>query len=322
MDIPFDTVLESKLMHLTRTSSQATFLLSQIPSFYLEEASTLPDGSIDRYQWTRCQDWTEGGQATQTLHHKLVGSSLELMHLLRTIHVRATSRTSPQPPSYSFDQLPLGPAVDPHRSEGTGLEFQAPVDLDHLQKGLPCPDIVATSHSPDSIYSNDSDRPPPYSAPGELQPFLRQSFGTVSSSCPVYASENGLNQDSPVVPAPFYDSGSREAGPAYDFLGYPASYGVPTGSPYTYEPVSGGFYEREISPQLTYPCHSEDMDQPHSSANFPYDGTSSFEEYSQPNPSPVLLTTPYFPHSHSQEMLSPIQNIERTDDPASLYITV
>jgi len=319
MDIPFGTVVETKLMHLTRTSAQATFLLSQTPSFYLEEILTLPNGSTDGYQWKRCQDWTEGGQATQTLRHELVGSSPELMHLLRTIHVHTTSRTSPQPPSYSSDQLPLGPAI---RSEAAALEFQAPADSDgdYPGKRLSCPEMVATSHSPDSVYSNDSDRPPPYSAPSELQSFLQQSFSTISSSCPVHASDNGLNQESPAVPAP-YDSGPREAGSAYDYLGYPASYGTPAGSSYTHEPVPGGFYEREISPKLNYPCHPEDMDQSHSSANFPYDG---FEDYSQQIPSAALLTTPYFPQPHhSQEMLLPsAQNIEHTDDPASLYIPV
>lgn len=82
MEIPFDHIIDTQFTNAAPGSGLASFLLSEPPHFYLE--SVPPDRSGPRL-WKRCADWTEGQQATKVLKHDLIGSAVQLAHLLRNL---------------------------------------------------------------------------------------------------------------------------------------------------------------------------------------------------------------------------------------------
>ncbi|KDR76406.1 hypothetical protein GALMADRAFT_67940, partial [Galerina marginata CBS 339.88] len=86
MEVPFDTVIDTQYDNVASGSALAVFVLSQPPTFYLENISSpRSDGSAIR-TWKRCSDWTEGHQATQVLRHTLVGSAAPLALVLQNLH--------------------------------------------------------------------------------------------------------------------------------------------------------------------------------------------------------------------------------------------
>ena len=82
MEIPFDHIIDTQFTNAAPGAGLASFLLSEPPHFYLE--SVPPDGLGPRL-WKRCADWTEDQQATKVLKHDLIGSAVQLAHLLRNL---------------------------------------------------------------------------------------------------------------------------------------------------------------------------------------------------------------------------------------------
>lgn len=119
MEIPFETILETEFTNAAPGAGLASFVLSQPPIFYLEMISSPhSDGSVLR-EWTRCADWTEGHQATKVLRHDLVGSAVQLAHLLRNLRAdTSVADADLQAPGYKTSseslrtQVPQPPTVD------------------------------------------------------------------------------------------------------------------------------------------------------------------------------------------------------------------
>ncbi|KIK10317.1 hypothetical protein K443DRAFT_118259 [Laccaria amethystina LaAM-08-1] len=86
MEIPFDTIINTDFQNAAPGSGVASFILSKPPIFYLEHVS--PSSPAERL-WEKCADWTEGRQATHVLRHTLIGSAVQLVHLLRDLNTRA-----------------------------------------------------------------------------------------------------------------------------------------------------------------------------------------------------------------------------------------
>jgi regulatory protein PHO2 len=83
MVVPFDTILDTKLTAMPPGMGQASFILSQPPSFYMEALD--PGNTVVNKVWRRGADWTEGMQATKVLQHNLMGAAIQLGHVLRLI---------------------------------------------------------------------------------------------------------------------------------------------------------------------------------------------------------------------------------------------
>lgn len=101
MEMGFDSIADTKFTNAAPGTGLASFMLSRPPTFYLETATSPSlDGSSVR-TWKRCADWTEGMQASKVLRHDLVGSAVQLAHVLRNLSASATgSEISLHPPSY------------------------------------------------------------------------------------------------------------------------------------------------------------------------------------------------------------------------------
>ncbi|KAI0048981.1 homeobox-domain-containing protein, partial [Auriscalpium vulgare] len=82
MEIPFDIIVDTEFTNAAPGMGLATFFLSQPPAFFLEDVPA--DGTR---AWKRCADWTEGMQATKVLRHDLIGSAVQLAHVLRNFQV-------------------------------------------------------------------------------------------------------------------------------------------------------------------------------------------------------------------------------------------
>lgn len=103
MEVPFETVIDTKFVNSTPGMGQASFILSQPPHFFMEVASqeVAADGLPIRI-WKPSTDWTEKMQATKVFRHDLIGAAIQLAHVLRTI---AASKSGPSVPLYplSYD---------------------------------------------------------------------------------------------------------------------------------------------------------------------------------------------------------------------------
>jgi regulatory protein PHO2 len=172
MEIPFDTIVDTQFTNAAPGSGLASFVLSEPPIFYLENVCTpRPDGSGGRI-WKRCADWTEGTQATKVLRHDLMGSAVQLAHLLRNLSTGTDSSevqlhtpqyvtgSAPSVPPVVIPQPPMaglsGPGFHQETSDvpqtdyfihGRKRSYSGPASLHHPDNGsdLPSIDISATA---------------------------------------------------------------------------------------------------------------------------------------------------------------------------------
>ncbi|KAG9315100.1 hypothetical protein JVU11DRAFT_4212 [Chiua virens] len=114
MEIPFDVIVDTEFSNAAPGAGLASFVLSRPPTFYLETFTPPnPDRGIEPVRhWKKCTDWTEDQQATKVLRHNLIGSAVQLAHVLRHINV--------------------------HMS-GSGIQLHSPSYLTHSQ--APSPDV-------------------------------------------------------------------------------------------------------------------------------------------------------------------------------------
>ncbi|KAG6370465.1 hypothetical protein JVT61DRAFT_12088 [Boletus reticuloceps] len=144
MEIPFDIIVNTEFTNAAPGSGLASFYLSQPPTFYLESPPSNPSpGTGQSPHWRNCADWTEDQQATKVLRHNLVGSAVQLAHVLRHLSVHMSGSDirlhslgyhsqEPSPPALEIQPPPLASFAD------TGHHYHHPqdnVDLhqpDHL----------------------------------------------------------------------------------------------------------------------------------------------------------------------------------------------
>lgn len=302
MEIPFNTIVDTEFTNAAPGSGLASFLLSQPPIFYLENISSpRPDGSTTR-QWKRCSDWTEGHQATHVLRHDLIGSAVQLAHVLRNLHTNAAGSDIPlhspsyraEPPPASPMELPLPPMAGLsgpgyHYPNGS-LSSPAPDRLGLSRKrSYTGPGMISQSSDPG--YSSDRDlRPPPHSAPAGSFAHsygVQQGRGASASSNyggPMY----GEYQDDSHIPL------SQPGQSITDYNGVPISHGLAP-RPYSAQPASRS-YHNDI-PRGIPPYQNESLRRPHSSDSLSH-------PYHSSSPSPPILTTPYHPPPHLTENMS------------------
>lgn len=138
MEIPFDIIIDTEFTHAAPGSGLSSFILSQPPTFYLESFSPPhPGRGTDPVRhWKKCADWTEDQQATKVLRHDLVGSAVQLTHVLRHLNAHTSgSDIRLHSPSYHSHSQELSPTVLevhpplPAAFAGTGYHPQDSADL-------------------------------------------------------------------------------------------------------------------------------------------------------------------------------------------------
>ncbi|KAG8213196.1 hypothetical protein J3R82DRAFT_11660 [Butyriboletus roseoflavus] len=118
MEIPFDIIVDTEFTNAAPGSGLASFILSRPPTFYLESFSPPSPGRGTEpiRHWKKCADWTEDQQATKVLRHNLVGSAVQLAHVLR--HLNAHTSGS--------DIRLLSPSYHSQEPSTAVLEIQPP----------------------------------------------------------------------------------------------------------------------------------------------------------------------------------------------------
>ncbi|RDB30964.1 Homeobox protein Hox-B3 [Hypsizygus marmoreus] len=314
MEIPFETIIDTEFSNAAPGSGLASFLLSQPPLFFLENIGPPgPDGTPVRH-WKRCSDWTEGQQASQVLRHDLIGSAVQLAHLLRNVHNCKTSDVPLRPPSYHSEQstspmatmeLPLPPMAG---LTGPGYHYQGdavdspppPPDQSLFRKRSSYTGPGITTHSPGSVYSNDSDRPPPpYSAPSSVSYSQQQPY--IATTRSAASSSYGDSIYGEYTPSELHHNVAPLAQSVEDqqYSDVPISHGLAP-RPYSAQPVSPAFYNETGMMQQPYQADEQElrMRRSHSSTTLGQAVMQQHQYHDQRSASPPLLTTPYYPPPH------------------------
>jgi regulatory protein PHO2 len=300
MEIPFDIIVDTEFTNAAPGSGLASFILSQPPTFYLESFShSGPNQALGQVrQWKKCADWTEGQQATKVLRHDLIGSAVQLAHLLRhlTSHASGSDIRLHSPTYYS--QEPPPPLMDVPQPPMAGLAGPAYHygDVNDSRRGEHPVHVRRRSFSGGSMRTSHLHRPehqslavdlPINPTPGPLS----APYGSSSSFSP-YSSRNHssihLSSHSPMF-SEYADSVS------------PSSHSVPQQSQ---SPVDYGSVDTQSIPPRTYssaPVHQIYDGTMSITSSYPSNGPSLSSTALTPfvTPSPPLLMTPFYPHTNT-----------------------
>jgi regulatory protein PHO2 len=285
MEIPFDIIVNTKFTNAAPGSGLASFILSQPPAFYLESFSpSYPDrGTESVPHWKKCADWTEDQQATRVLRHNIVGSAVQLAHVLRHLNAHASgSNIRLHSPSY-HSQEPSPAVLEIQRPPlaafaSTGYQYHPQDSVDHRQ-----PDHLILTH--DRSFSSPV---PSQHLPLHL-PIARPPSGVVPepdlSMYPQYPRHPAIQVNQSASYSNYseialshnisHSSLSADCGSSGSFS--------PHGShqrPYSAGSVHSLPYEND-SMMLSYPGN---LQPPGSDSSTPFE-----------TPSPPLLTTPFYP---------------------------
>ncbi|KAG6820308.1 hypothetical protein H0H93_002395 [Arthromyces matolae] len=300
MEIPFDTIVNTKFANAAPGSGLASFFLSEPPIFYLENVEPLSAPATPRRHWKRCADWTEGQQASRVLRHDLIGSAPQLSHLLQNLRNQSSPDITLRPPSYLADPVippvsvvdlpppPIGSVTSPDfRYQHDIIDQPAPRPGNRIERRWSYASSGVTTPSPaSSPYSNDSDRPPPYSASSATS-FSQQDPYALRYPSSATLSDSGIGYPNYEAHGTIHRSHS-----VGDFK-------------FSQVPISHGFaprtYNVQTTPRAMYNEASHYLMQPQESRMAKV-STASFHPRHlaiQASPSPPLLTTPLEPDCYS-----------------------
>ena len=138
MEIPFDTITHTEFQPLNPGEGLATFVLSQPPQFYLENIVSPRSAGIALgvgpssgagpiiKTWKKCSDWTEGTQASLVLRHDLIGSAIQLAHVLNDLREYRTRASIPLLAPNMYNQASADLGGGPPLSSPTTLQIPQP----------------------------------------------------------------------------------------------------------------------------------------------------------------------------------------------------
>lgn len=289
MEIPFDIIIDTEFTNAAPGSGLASFILSRPPTFYLESFSppSPGQGTEPIRHWKRCADWTEDQQATKVLRHNLVGSAVQLAHVLRHLNVHTSGSDIPllSPSYHSQEPSPAVLEIQPPplaAFDGTGYRYHPQEDTVDLRQ----PDHSVLAHK--RSFSPVSDRQLILHDESVPLPITRPPSGVIPEP------DSLMYPEYPPHPA-------LEVSRSTSYSNYPE-----TAPPH------------HIHSLLSVNCGSSQSFSPHGSHQRPYSAGSvhslpyeddsrllSFPDSLQPpasatptpfgTPSPPLLTTPFYP---------------------------
>lgn len=274
MEIPFDIIADTEFTNAAPGSGLASFFLARPPTFYVETLSPPmpPQGAELVRHWKQCADWTEGQQATKVLRHDLVGSAVQLAHVLRHLNAHTSN-----------------PDIRLHAPTYFNQDMShAPIEIPQSIKASshPCREDSVNLHPPDHLLRSVRE---PYSGPpsSAFRPAIKhdsnQSFafetssasfanphqGHCGSTYPSYPSGPPVQTNNPPIFSDYRDLHHPSQAP----LDHRASvYQHGQSRPYSADPVHVSSYLSDGRPSSGSIAHTP-----------------------LASPSPPLLTTPFYP---------------------------
>ena len=265
MEIAYDSVVSTEFANAAPGAGLATFILARPPAFFLEApAGTSPQG--DRCAlpgtrvWKRCADWTEGMQATKVLRHELVGSAVQLAHVLASFHAgKASGEVRLHEPAYtaapasssnptSPPSLPLTSSLLQQQQQQQHLDLDLSPALAGGLSALPtyytqAQDVFEPSHVPRRSFSGTplllAPNPPDYPA-AAASPSMQPSSSSSSGHPSPYTRHALSNHPSPYIqspsnhPSPYASSSNPSPTPYARFPGLQQQYPQPHQHQYAY----------------------------------------------------------------------------------------
>ncbi|KIK80967.1 hypothetical protein PAXRUDRAFT_210495 [Paxillus rubicundulus Ve08.2h10] len=298
MEIPFDIIVDTEFTNAAPGSGLASFILSQPPTFYLESCSPPGRGAELVRHWKKCADWTEGQQATKVLRHDLVGSAVQLAHVLRHLNAHTSGSdirlhspgyfsNEPSPALLEVPPPPMAALADTgHHYPADNLDLHQPGHASLSRKRSFSPPPTALTHSQKhtlqhqprhpciAIHPPPSLMPEPHSVPySPLYPRYPQNPTIQADPSPVFSGYPNASMSQHVTHPPQSSVGYRPSGSLAPHDSQPRRYSAGSIHSFAYE-NNGGL--------LSYPS---DVQPPRGSIT-----QSPFA-----TPSPPLLTTPFYP---------------------------
>lgn len=298
MEIHFDTIVECDFANAGPASGSASFTLSRPPTFFLERTGAAFNEEPPRRTWSQSADWTEAYQATNVLRHQIIGSAMQLSHLVQALQTRTqTSVIYLHTPAYKgtspveIPRPPMGSLTDSQppysyaASEQQNADYQAPMFTGP-------PTIPATSMG----YA-----PKPVNTVVPAAGFTPSTFSTLTTACGVPESSSFGSSYTGYQ----YTSGHQSTGN----YGQNMTQGAPStpAGPYLAQPVPRAFYREHTQFEPSYQAAGTVSE---------YQSTP-VEQY-VPS-SPPLLTTPFYPPTTITQAYSDSQGVVTPGIPAIKY---
>lgn len=300
MEIPFETITHTEFRNAAPGEGLACFHLSQPPSFYLEHIASPRNadglssgvGAIVK-TWKKCSDWTEGTQASQVFRHDLIGSAVQLAHVLNDLREFRSRASIPLlNPAYGASNLINAPASasptamqipqPPLVGLQTDVYHHRPSFLGHSRKRSNSgpPAFTRNAVLPSSYAAGDFS---PVNTVGEQSVQLPYSAGYVSSQ---------FSNRSPVAQVPAFGYRAPRLGP--DYLANPIQSTLQQQEQeFSNVPISGVSQQRPFS---SGPANTQFFPNERSSSSPFQLGIPQPPTHLQTNiitPSPPLISSPY-----------------------------
>ncbi|KAK0469975.1 uncharacterized protein EV420DRAFT_1258948 [Desarmillaria tabescens] len=303
MEIPFDTIVESEFNNAGPGSGLASFTLSRPPTFFLEHTGSAFNEEPRRRTWSPSADWTEAYQATNVLRHEIVGSAVQLSHLVQALQNRTQTSViylhTPAykgAPSVEIPRPPMGSLTDPQTVYSYAASGQQSADYQAPSfNGAPTMPPTSMGYAPK-----------PVNTVVPAVTFTPSTFSALSTACGI--------QDSSSFGSPYteyqYTAGHQMVTESTSDYGQNMSRGAPpthTG-PYLAQPVPRAFYREHTQFEPSYQA----------------EGTTSEYQMSAPvdqyvPASPPILTTPFYPPTSITQTYSDGQGAVTPGVPAIKY---
>lgn len=195
MEIPFDIIADTEFTNAAPGSGLASFILARPPTFYLESLSppAAAQGTEPVRHWKQCADWTEDQQATKVLRHEVVGSAVQLAHVLRHLNAHSSgSDIQLHSPSY------MNHDTSPSLLQDFRGSYIPPMFSDYSGS--------TASHNMQTAPQTPLDRGPgAYTPLGQSRPYSAgSSVGFVHTPL--------ATPSPPILTTPFYPAGSMAPG--------------------------------------------------------------------------------------------------------------
>lgn len=291
MEIAFDIITHTEFRSLSPGEGLASFMLSQPPQFFLEHIVSPRSAGIAlgvgaahgagpaMKTWKKCSDWTEGTQASHVLRHDLIGSAVQLAHVLNDLREYRTRASIPllNPSMYNTDlntspttlQIPQPPLAS-LQPDAYSQALQRPAYLSHFRK--------RSSSGPPAFKQEPYAMPPlntgmdrqdaPHSASYASTSFDRQSFSAFSYGQRALSDYAPGGVSSSYLHQPMHDS------PGPETSNVPISHGA-SHRPFASGPSNPPYFQTDRTPPS---YHSMQQQQ---------------QQYV--TPSPPLVSSPYAP---------------------------
>ncbi|SJK99983.1 uncharacterized protein ARMOST_03294 [Armillaria ostoyae] len=298
MEIPFDTIVESEFTNAGPVSGLASFTLSRPPTFFLERTGSAFNEEPPRRAWSQSADWTEAYQATNVLRHEIIGSAMQLSHLVQALQTRTqTSVIYLHTPAYKgaspveIPRPPMGsltdsqPAYSYAASEQQTANYQAPSFT-----GPPTMPVTSMGYTPK-----------PVNTVVPAAAFTPSTFSTLTTACGVPESSSFGSSYTEYQ----YTAGHQST----DNYGQSMTQGAPStpAGPYLAQPVPRAFYREHTQFEPSYQASGTVSE---------YQSTP-VEQYVPT--SPPLLTTPFYPPTSITQTYSDSQSVVTPRVPAIKY---